>query len=307
MSGAQLALIGSGAAVGLGVFLLIRALLVVEQPQLADALARLDSIRPAPVAGPAGGAGGNGDGWSRAAGRPGTWVVARLAATGIRIPTQELTLIGWTPEGFLLRKVGMAGFGAVFTPLLSAVLGVAGATLPVAVPLIGSVALAAGLFFVPDLVARDQAVEARGQMRRALCSYLDLVSLRRDASEGPTIALERAAALGDGWVFRRLRGALITARMSGEQPWDGLRRLAEDTGVDELTDVADIAAIAAVEGASIAPTLRARAESLRMELLTEEEAAANTASEKLTAPVAMLSIAFLLLFLYPALSTLMAS
>jgi len=108
-------------------------------------------------------------------------------------------------------------------------------------------------------------------------------------------------------VFRRLRGALITARMAGGQPWDGLRRLAEDTGVNELTDVADIAAIAAIEGASIAPTLRARAESLRMELLTEEETLANTASEKLTAPVALLSTAFLLLFLYPALSTLMAS
>ena len=60
-------------------------------------------------------------------------------------------------------------------------------------------------------------------------------------------------------------------------------------------------------GASIAPTLRARASSLRVQLLAEEEAAANTASEKLTAPVALLSIAFLLLFLYPALARLMAS
>ncbi len=305
MSGAQLTLIGSGALIGLGVFLLVRALLVVEQPQLAAALARLDGSGPPLL--PGAGDGSGGDGWARGVGRPGAWVVARLAATGVRIPAQELSLIGWTPEGFLLRKVGMAAFGAVFVPLLTAVLSVAGTTLPVAVPALGSVLLAAGLFFVPDWVARDQAAEARGQMCRALCSYLDLVSLRRDASEGPTIALERAAALGDGWVFRRLRGALITARMAGEQPWDGLRRLAEDTGVNELTDVADIAAIAAVEGASIAPTLRARAESLRMELLTEEEAAANTASEKLTAPVALLSVAFLLLFLYPALSTLMAS
>lgn len=306
MTGAQLALIGSGAAIGLGVFLLVRALLVVEQPQLAAALARLDGSQ-LPVTPATTGDGAGGDSWARAAGRPGAWLVARLAATGVRIPTQALSLIGQSPEGFLIRKVGMAAFGAVFAPLLVAVLGVAGASLPVAVPALGSLLLAAALFFVPDLVARDQAAEARGQMRRALCSYLDLVSLRRDASEGPTIALERAAALGDGWVFRRLRGALITARLAGEQPWDGLRRLAEDTGVNELTDVADIAAIAAIEGASIAPTLRARAESLRMELLTEEEASANTASEKLTAPVALLSIAFLLLFLYPALSTLMAS
>ena len=41
--------------------------------------------------------------------------------------------------------------------------------------------------------------------------------------------------------------------------------------------------------------------------LAEEEARANTDSEKLTAPVALLSIAFLLLFLYPALARLMAS
>lgn len=87
----------------------------------------------------------------------------------------------------------------------------------------------------------------------------------------------------------------------------GLRRLAADSGVGELADVADIAAVAAQEGASIAPTLRARAQSLRVQLLADEEAAANTASEKLTAPVALLSIAFLLLFLYPALARLMAT
>jgi hypothetical protein len=119
--------------------------------------------------------------------------------------------------------------------------------------------------------------------------------------------LERAAALADGWVFTRIRDALLLARLSGEPPWDGLRRLAADTGVQELADVADIAEVAAQEGASIAPTLRARAHSLRVQLLAEEEAAANTASEKLTAPVALLSVAFLLLFLYPAVTRLLAT
>ena len=40
MSGAQALLIGSGAVVGLGVFLLLRAAVVVEQPRLADELVR---------------------------------------------------------------------------------------------------------------------------------------------------------------------------------------------------------------------------------------------------------------------------
>ncbi|MGX5655511.1 type II secretion system F family protein [Geodermatophilus nigrescens] len=303
MSSLQAALVGAGALVGLGVFLLLRAVLVVEQPQLADALARLDGR---PAAAPIPSLPGAGDRWGRAAGRAGTWAAARLPA-GPRAPAQALALIGWTPQGYAARKVGLAAFGLLFVPLLTAALGAVGVRLPVAVPVAGSLALAGVLFLVVDLVVRDQATEARGQMRRALCSYLDLVSLRRDASEGPTIALERAAALGEGWVFRRIADALITARLSGEPPWDGLRRLAADTGVGELADVADIAVVAAQEGASIAPTLRARASSLRVQLLAEEEAAANTASEKLTAPVALLSIAFLLLFLYPALARLLAT
>lgn len=302
MSGTQALLISSGAVVGLGAFLLLRASVVVEQPRLADALVRLDGRAVRAPVGPVPGAG---DRWARAAGRAGTWTAARLPGAGR--PGQALELIGWTPEGYAARKVGLAAFGAAFVPLLTAVLGLAGVRMPVAIPVAGSLALALVLFFVVDLVVRDQAAEARSQMRRALCSYLDLVSLRRDASEGPTIALERAAALGDGWVFARITDALVAARLAGEPPWDGLRRLAADTGVGELADVADIAAVAAIEGASIAPTLRARAQSLRVQLLAEEEAAANTASEKLTAPVALLSIAFLLLFLYPALARLMAT
>jgi hypothetical protein len=304
VSGTQVLLVGSGALVGLGAFLLLRTVLVVEQPRLADALARLDGRVASVPVGPVPEAG---DRWARAAGRAGTWAAARIPAAGRRVPGQALALIGWTPEGYAVRKVGLAAFGAVFVPLLTAVLGVIGVRMPVVVPVAGSLALAFVLFFVVDLVVRDQAAEARAQMRRALCSYLDLVSLRRDASEGPTIALERAAALGSGWVFRRITDALVAARLAGDPPWDGLSRLAADTGVGELADVADIAAVAAVEGASIAPTLRARAQSLRVQLLAEEEAAANTASEKLTAPVALLSIAFLLLFLYPALARLVAS
>ena len=304
MSGTQGLLIGAGALVGLGLFVLLRAALVVEQPNLSDALGRLSETVAAAPATPVTEAA---DPWARAARRAGPWLAIRLPAAALRVPAQTLALVGWTPEGYAARKVGMAAFGVLLVPLLSAVLALAGVRLPVAVPVAGSLALAGVLFILVDLIARQQADEARGQMRRALCSYLDLVSLRRDASEGPTIALERAAALGEGWVFGRISEALVAARLAGEPPWEGLRRLAVDTGVGELADVADIAAVAAVEGASIAPTLRARAHSLRVQLLAEEETAANTASEKLTAPVALLSIAFLLLFLYPALARLMAS
>src|SRR3712207_4468260 len=147
------------------------------------------------------------DRWARATGRAGAWAAARLPAAGRSASSHALALIGWTPEGYAARKVGLAAFGAVFVPLLTAVLAATGVRLPVAVPLAGSLALASVLFLVVDLVVRDQAAAARVQMRRALCSYLDLVSLRRDASEGPTIALERAAAPGGGGAAGRGGGA----------------------------------------------------------------------------------------------------
>ena len=302
MSRAQVALIVCGACVGAGGYALVRSILVADFPRLPDALALLSSRATAASRGDTAT-----DGWSRRTGRPGRWLAARLLTAGLPCPRRELALIGWTPEGYALRKLGLTTFGAVLIPLMSATVFLAGVRLPFAVPAAGSVVLAVVLFFVVDLVARDQAKEARDQFRRALCSYLDLISLRRDASEGPTAALERAAALSGGWVFRRLRDALITERLAGRPPWDGLRRLGEETGVSELSDIADIAVIAAEQGASIAPTLRARAQSLRLQLLAEDEALANTASEKLSAPVALLSVAFLLLFLYPALSRLLTT
>ena len=115
MSGPQATLIGSGALIGLGVFLLLRAVLVVEQPRLTDALARLDGRSPATSAlSPPRTA----DRWERAAGRAGTWAAARLPAVGPRAPAQALALIGWTPQGYAARKVGLAAFGLVFVPLL---------------------------------------------------------------------------------------------------------------------------------------------------------------------------------------------
>src|SRR3712207_7738043 len=48
---------------------------------------------------------------------------ARLPVAGRQAPGQALALIGWTPEGYAARKVGLAAFGMVFVPLLTAVLG----------------------------------------------------------------------------------------------------------------------------------------------------------------------------------------
>jgi len=285
-----------GGLVGLGVAVAVRAFMV-PVPALGDALDRLSGrTRPPTVAKPA-----ETDDWLRWAGRLGQLLISRLARSGVSLPTVELELTGQTPEAFLIRKGVLALVGALLLPLVTAILSFGAIRLPFVVPAVGGLALAVGGWFLPNLTLREEAAKARSRLRRALCSYLDLVSLRRDASEGPTQALELAAAVGQGVEFRRIRAALVEARISNLQPWDGLRSLGERTGVRELVDIADIASTAAVDGASIVATLRARAGSLRTQLLTEDEAAANTQSEKMSAPVALLAMCYLLLFLYPSL------
>lgn len=292
-------LILSGAVFGLGVALAIRAW-SVPVPQLSDALDNLSGARNRADAG-AGEA--QEDSWIRLAGPAGRGAVARLAGGSVALPVAELELIGWTPEGFLTRKVLSALAAALFFPLIvAAAAGLAGISLPFAVPAALSLALAAGGWLLPNLVVRDQAKEARDELRRSVCSYLDLVSLRRDASEGPTQALERAATVGEGAAFQRIRAALIDARVAGGQPWDGLRSLGERTGVSELTDVADITATAGVDGAAIVATLRARASSLRAQLLTEDITRANARSEKMTLPSALMVLGYTILLGFPAFS-----
>ena len=80
---------------------------------------------------------------------------------------------------------------------------------------------------------------------------------------------------------------------------DGLLARCLQHEIDHLDGVLFIDRLSALKRSMVLEKYRA--------LLAEEEAAANTASEKLTAPVALLSIAFLLLFLYPALARLMGS
>ena len=82
-------------------------------------------------------------------------------------------------------------------------------------------------------------------------------------------------------------------------PWDGLAKLAADTGITELADLADIAGIAGNEGARILETLAARAESMRAEALAATKAQAGSRSTTMVLPIAMLAAGFLVLLIFP--------
>lgn len=224
-----------------------------------------------------------------------------LRLPGTRIPYQQLALIGRTPARFMAHKLLFALLGLLLPGYASAMAVLAGVGLPVAVPLLAGPVLAALGWVVPDAIVSGEAKEAKTEYLHGIAAYLELVALERAADCGPAEALRRAAAVGRGTVFRRIRDALERAATDRLPPWDGLDALAEELGLTPLQDVADIMRISGTDGAAVYDTLRARAKGLRGELLAEDLSRANTDSERMVAPGSLLTLLMTVLIVFPAL------
>jgi Flp pilus assembly protein TadB len=275
----------SGLIAGLGCWLAISELWPAG-PSLRAALDRLGGgIAVFPEAG------------TGLAGRLGFHVAT--VAPWLPVPAADLRLLGQSTSEWLARKVVLAVAGLSVAPLVAGVLVISGSSAAWPIPVGGTLAAGAAMFFVPDIVTRVTAANRRTDFRYALTSYLDLVALERGAGAGPTEALEAAAGVGKGWAFARIAASLDEARGASRPPWDGLAQLAADTGIDELADVADIAEVAGQEGAGILDTLSARAESMRVEALAAARARSSSRSTSMVLPIAMLSGGFLVLLIFP--------
>jgi len=107
--------------------------------------------------------------------------------------------------------------------------------------------------------------------------------------------------------MRRLRDELDLAQRAGDMPWEGLRRFGERVDIDELTDLSSIAAAAGQDGATVVGTLLARAESLRDELLADENTTANRASGQMSTPGALQVFLIAAWMLFPAATALLSA
>jgi len=212
----------------------------------------------------------------------------------------DLALLERSVEALLVRKAGCAVLGLLLPPMLAAVAALTGARPGAGLPAAAGLALAVALSFAPDVEVGLAAARTRQELRRALCAFLDLVALERAADAGPVEAVERAAALSDSPPFVRIRRALSRAQVGGVPPWRGLRELADETGVVELGDLADILAASGRDGAAVCASLRARASALRTAVTTADATAANARSEYMVIPVAVLGLIFMALLAYPA-------
>ncbi|MEO3745168.1 type II secretion system F family protein [Plantactinospora sp. B5E13] len=273
-----------GAAVGLGLFLLVREAMPAT-PALGPALRRLH--QPPGLTRPR----------TRAGVRDLDWLTG--LTRWVRPPHRQLALLGRTPEQYTLSLV-LSGLVGLATPAVSsAILFLGGVRPPVVVPTVGSLGFALLAVLLAHRNVLVRAERARREFSQAVCAYLDLVALQLAAAHGPVQALERAAGVCDGWVFERIREALRIAQLQMHSPWAELRDLAEKIGIPELGDVGAIMQSSGTEGAQVHDSLRSRADSLRDQIRTDNLARAETITSRLDVPGALLVFVLVGFVLYP--------
>jgi Flp pilus assembly protein TadB len=291
-----------GAAIGLGVYLLIRAL-VPSRRSATVTVAQIDALRelgPYSV--------DRVDGRTSVKETIGRRTAEFYARQGWqqRSIRADLAILdrGW--ESFLTTKVGLAAYGFILIPLLDGLLWLIGVHLNFLVPFWLTLFAAAGFFIVPDIEVRQKAKERREDFRRVVSAYLDLVAMNLAGGRGLPEALMSAAEISDGWAVRRIRNALTDARLSGQTQWAALGGLGQTVGIEELVDLGNALALTADDGAKIRTSLASRAETMRRRELSEIEGKAGQQSQSMLVAQILLCTGFLVFLIYPAITQIAA-
>jgi Flp pilus assembly protein TadB len=279
-----------GAGFGLGLWSLV-VWLAPPRPALRAVLAR-SAAMTSPSAVSSGGRG-------RRVVRP---VITAMRAVGLPTPRQvrDLVLVGRGVDDHLAEKVALAVAGAVIPALGAAAAHILGIDIGLQVPLVLAFICAAGGFLLPDIRVRQAARQRRADFRHALSAYIDLVVISLAGGAGVDSALNDSVAIGNGWAFKQLRSALAAARFTRDTPWTALYRLGDELAVPELSEIAASLSLAGTEGAKVRRSLIAKASSLRTRQLADAESRAASNTERMSLPIVLLFLGFLIFIAYPA-------
>lgn len=234
--------------------------------------------------------------------RPGTLAGAGQLLRRFPVPYDSLALLGRTPSYYFSSLLVAALTGLALPVLVGMMLATSGRHLPApAVAASAALSLAAAAVFAvivhSDLQFRARRV--RREFRSVVAVYLSLVAMERGAGHGSVESLERAAEVGDGWVIRRIRQALLRARAHHRPPWDELTALGVEIGVSELGDVGQIMQSSGESGAQVNRTLLERADSLRDQIRADALSRAEATTGKLEIPGAILLFILAAFVIYP--------
>jgi tight adherence protein C len=278
MTGALLA----GGGVGLGLAVLLYGLRP-PRPALATVL---DTLRQPPTPAPTG--------------RTRAYTILAAPARRLGLPRtrvrEDLAALGKDPAQHLAEQSAATLFGALVVPVAAAMVGFSGQ-----VPLWLAVLGAAVGFRWADATLHTAAEQRRTQIRHTLAVMLNLLSISLARGAGVEQALDEATSICTGWAADRHRQVLTTARVLRQPPWQALGQLGDDTGVTELTELAASMALAGTEGARVRASLSARAAAMRQAATAEMETEAEKASSRMSVPLLILGIAYLIFLLYPPL------
>ncbi|GGW31782.1 Flp pilus assembly protein TadB [Streptomyces albaduncus] len=290
-----------GAVIGLGIYVLVRALMPTKRSAIAQ-VARIDAMR-------ARGAAYQSARTERDTGRLGglrAEVGARVAefyqqqGWEQRSLRADLAVLERSWEKFLATKVLLAVAGLFFGPFLFAIVWTLALADSPVIPVWMALLCAALFFFLPDLEVRRDAAEKRRDLRRVIGAYLDLVSMSLAGGRGLPEALMAAAEVSDGWATHRIRNALADARITGISQWQALGQLGEELGVEELKDLSASLALVADDGAKVRESLASRAETMRHRELAEIEGSAGEKSQSMLVAQLLLCAGFLVFLIFPA-------
>ena len=217
--------------------------------------------------------------------------------------TQDAAMIGRALEthavhkmfGLLVGGAGVAGLMMFFDTLLA---------LGLRVPIIVMIALIGALlgWLLPDSFLRSEADKEREYFKQVSESWLELVAQLVTAGSDTFAALVTAASYSEQPGFVVLRNALRVAALSGEPPWTGLRRLADERRLRFLDPFCAALELAGTTGAGSRQAILAQVDAARSKAMLEADAAAASSSEKMGAPLALIGGAFMILMGYPPLS-----
>jgi tight adherence protein C len=236
----------------------------------------------------------------------GRWLVKRLKASTLadEQTASDLELVGRPLEVYAGSVALTTIFGALLGPILWGLAAFSGTRLPVVVPVWAMVFGAVVGWFLPRLLLRSEAAEARTDFRHALGAYLDVLVLLLAAQEGPESAMDLAAQAGQGPAFAELRRAVWQARLAGDPVWNTFDDLGRRVRVTELREVAAAGALAGESGAAVRQSLTAKARSLRQAALAEAETTARKKSQALFGPLVLMGLGFVIFLIYPMLTNL---
>ena len=226
----------------------------------------------------------------------------QLAAATPTSVLPDLTLLGRTPEDFVVSRLLWAASAVIAVTAAAGLLAVPGPLLPAA----AAAGAAAGWILAIRWV-HDQARARRRTLGLALAAWTQMASLMIRAGIKDEQAMRRAATAGDHWSFRLLSAAMDRAVANQTELWVGLEDLGNETDVTEIRQLAAELRLTETAGGSPADALLARAESLRQDELANQLSAAKAAKLKQDIVLASLGIVLVLYVIYPTVRTLLDS